>query len=64
MADGGDNNNAAESQKRKNNNAVPEGGGGGKNVAKNATAEPPEPQAVREQLPGVQYCVNSPPPWR
>jgi hypothetical protein len=19
---------------------------------------------VKEQLPGVQYCINSPPPWR
>ncbi|PON91140.1 Xanthine/uracil/vitamin C permease [Trema orientale] len=22
-----------------------------------------EPHPVKEQLPGVQYCVNSPPPW-
>ncbi|XP_051123942.1 nucleobase-ascorbate transporter 7-like [Andrographis paniculata] len=23
----------------------------------------PEPHPVLEQLPGIQYCINSPPPW-
>ncbi|XP_027332823.1 putative nucleobase-ascorbate transporter 10 [Abrus precatorius] len=23
-----------------------------------------QPHPVKEQLPGVQYCINSPPPWR
>lgn len=22
-----------------------------------------QPHPVKEQLPGIQYCVNSPPPW-
>ncbi|OMO77169.1 Xanthine/uracil/vitamin C permease [Corchorus olitorius] len=26
-------------------------------------SDAPQPHLVREQLPGVQYCVNSPPPW-
>ncbi|GAU24481.1 hypothetical protein TSUD_319570 [Trifolium subterraneum] len=24
----------------------------------------PAAQLVKEQLPGIQYCINSPPPWR
>ncbi|KAL3617861.1 hypothetical protein CASFOL_038182 [Castilleja foliolosa] len=24
---------------------------------------PPQPHPVLEQLPGIQYCINSPPPW-
>jgi hypothetical protein len=24
----------------------------------------PAAQPVKEQLPGIQYCINSPPPWR
>ncbi|KAG4382466.1 hypothetical protein GLYMA_14G089036v4 [Glycine max] len=33
-------------------------GGGAKKV------EEVKPHAVQEQLPGVQYCIKSPPPWR
>ncbi|XP_024029033.1 putative nucleobase-ascorbate transporter 10 [Morus notabilis] len=29
----------------------------------NKKAEEFQPHPVKEQLPGVQYCVNSPPPW-
>ena len=42
--------------------------GGGKNknncdgVGDNMT-EDLLPHPVKEQLPGIQYCVNSPPPW-
>lgn len=35
------------------------GGAGGSQKAEELQAHP-----VKEQLPGVQYCVNSPPPWR
>jgi len=38
-------------------------GGGGNNGAGNR-AEELQPHPVKEQLPGIQYCVNSPPPWR
>jgi len=38
-------------------------GGGGNNGAANRTEEL-QPHPVKEQLPGIQYCVNSPPPWR
>ncbi|TXG52545.1 hypothetical protein EZV62_021714 [Acer yangbiense] len=37
------------------------GGGGGEN--KKAEEILPHPHPVEEQLPGIQYCVNSPPPW-
>ncbi|GLT61739.1 hypothetical protein SLA2020_344220 [Shorea laevis] len=37
-----------------NNGAV----GGNKKVE-----EPPQPHPVKEQMPGIQYCINSPPPW-
>ncbi|CAL1391992.1 unnamed protein product [Linum trigynum] len=29
----------------------------------NKKAEQLQPHPVKEQLPGVQYCINSPPPW-
>lgn len=30
----------------------------------NKPAEDPlQPHPVKEQLPGIQYCINSPPPW-
>lgn len=35
--------------------------GGGRDSQK---ADELQPHPVKEQLPGVQYCVNSPPPWR
>ena len=28
------------------------------------TEDPLQPHPVKEQLPGIQYCINSPPPWR
>lgn len=37
------------------------GGGGGLNDHKE---EELQPHSVKEQLPGVQYSVNSHPPWR
>lgn len=48
-----------------NNN---KGGCGGDGTSKNASGvkkvEEVQPHAVQEQLPGVQYCIKSPPPWR
>ncbi|KAK6235346.1 hypothetical protein SCA6_010683 [Theobroma cacao] len=38
--------------------------GGGAGAATNNTVEAPQPNSVKEQLPGIQYCINSPPPWR
>ncbi|KAK8513372.1 hypothetical protein V6N12_052564 [Hibiscus sabdariffa] len=35
-------------------------GGQGNNGGK---FEAPQPHSVKEQLPGIQYCINSPPPW-
>ncbi|KAK9946381.1 hypothetical protein M0R45_011849 [Rubus argutus] len=46
-----------------NNNG---GGGNNKNTGGGGSDKKPEelqPHPVKEQLPGVQYCVNSPPPW-
>ncbi|KAF5733377.1 putative nucleobase-ascorbate transporter 10 [Tripterygium wilfordii] len=40
------------------------GGGGGGGGANNKKPEELQPHPVKEQLPGVQYCINSPPPWR
>ncbi|KAJ7979458.1 Nucleobase-ascorbate transporter-like protein [Quillaja saponaria] len=40
------------------NNDAASGGGGA-----NKKAEEVQPHPVKEQLPGIQYCVNSPPPW-
>ncbi|PNX93143.1 nucleobase-ascorbate transporter 10-like protein [Trifolium pratense] len=42
------------------------GGGGGKNAGGGSKVEEVKPaaQPVKEQLPGIQYCINSPPPWR
>ncbi|KAI4353782.1 hypothetical protein L6164_002710 [Bauhinia variegata] len=36
------------------------GGGGGGGIKK---PEGLQPHPVKEQLPGVEYCINSPPPW-
>ncbi|XP_057423909.1 putative nucleobase-ascorbate transporter 10 [Lotus japonicus] len=44
-------------------NAATEGGGGGKNAGGAKKGEEVQPHPVKEQLPGVQYCINSPPPW-
>ena len=38
--------------------------GGGNNNNNNKKPEEVQPQPVKEQLPGIQYCINSPPPWR
>lgn len=39
-------------------------GGGGNSGGGNQTNQELQPHPVKEQLPGIQYCVNSPPPWR
>ncbi|XP_050237968.1 putative nucleobase-ascorbate transporter 10 [Mercurialis annua] len=39
------------------------GKGGGGVGSNNKKAEELQPHPVKEQLPGVQYCINSPPPW-
>ncbi|XP_002510081.2 putative nucleobase-ascorbate transporter 10 isoform X2 [Ricinus communis] len=39
------------------------GNGGGGGGGGNKKAEEFQPHPVKEQLPGVQYCINSPPPW-
>ncbi|KAF9668467.1 hypothetical protein SADUNF_Sadunf14G0006600 [Salix dunnii] len=41
------------------------GGGGGGDGGGGGGDKRPElqPYPVKEQLPGVQYCINSPPPW-
>ncbi|XP_052302846.1 putative nucleobase-ascorbate transporter 10 [Populus trichocarpa] len=40
------------------------GGGGGDGGGGDANKKPElQPYPVKEQLPGVQYCINSPPPW-
>ncbi|KAI5354314.1 hypothetical protein L3X38_007209 [Prunus dulcis] len=71
---GGGNNNDSNGGGRgsgNNNNSngggrVGGGGSGGNNNNNgggNKKAEELQPYPVKEQLPGVQYCVNSPPPW-
>ncbi|MBA0730025.1 hypothetical protein Golax_020415 [Gossypium laxum] len=37
-----------------------DGGGAATNSKK---FEAPQPHSVKEQLPGIQYCINSSPPW-
>lgn len=46
------------------NNAGNNGGGGGNNRKGQSQEVQVQPHPVKEQLPGVQYCINSPPPWR
>ena len=46
------------------NNAGNTGNNGGGNNNNNKKPEEVQPQPVKEQLPGIQYCINSPPPWR
>ncbi|XP_050123904.1 putative nucleobase-ascorbate transporter 10 [Malus sylvestris] len=53
---GGNNTNNGNGGNNNNNNNNSNGGG-------NKEAEELQPHPVKEQLPGVQYCVNSPPPW-
>ncbi|QCD99042.1 solute carrier family 23 [Vigna unguiculata] len=40
------------------------GGATNKNAGAAKKVEEVKPHAVHEQLPGVQYCILSPPPWR
>jgi len=42
------------------------GGCGGSQSNKKTQSEVAlaQPHPVKEQLPDVQYCINSPPPWR
>ncbi|KAB1226780.1 putative nucleobase-ascorbate transporter 10 [Morella rubra] len=40
-----------------------EGNGGGGGGGNNKKPVEVQPHPVQEQLPGIQYCVNSPPPW-
>ena len=58
---GGGSNNAGNTAKNGGGNNT--GGGGGNNI-NNKKPEEVQPQSVKEQLPGIQYCINSPPPWR
>jgi len=52
-----------------NGNNVGRGGDGGNNNKKFQSKDTkheqlPVAHPAKEQLPGVQYCINSPPPWR
>ncbi|XP_011070150.1 putative nucleobase-ascorbate transporter 10 [Sesamum indicum] len=38
-------------------------GDGSNSSNSNGDVNEPQPHAVLEQLPGIQYCINSPPPW-
>lgn len=59
--DGDDNNVVTEGGDGSAKNA---GGGSSKNTGGTKNVEEVQPHPVKEQLPGVQYCINSPPPWR
>ncbi|XP_059462035.1 putative nucleobase-ascorbate transporter 10 [Corylus avellana] len=39
------------------------GSNSGNSAGGNKKPEEVQPHPVKEQLPGIQYCVNSPPPW-
>ncbi|GLT71170.1 hypothetical protein SLA2020_432070 [Shorea laevis] len=39
------------------------GNNGGNSGGGNKKPEEVQPHPVKEQLPGIQYCINSPPPW-
>ncbi|XP_021832620.1 putative nucleobase-ascorbate transporter 10 [Prunus avium] len=70
---GGNDNNSSDGGRGGGNNNDSNGGGRGSgggsggnnnnNGGGNKKAEELQPYPVKEQLPGVQYCVNSPPPW-
>ncbi|KAJ0253207.1 hypothetical protein HA466_0122710 [Hirschfeldia incana] len=64
---GGNNNNSGGGNGGGGNNNNRGGGnGGGGNSNNNGGGTRPvelQPHPVKEQLPGIQYCVNSPPPW-
>ncbi|KAM3688485.1 hypothetical protein ACB098_10G156900 [Castanea mollissima] len=62
MAQGGGNNAGNTGNSGGGNNAGNTGNGGGSNN-NNKKPEEVQPQPVKEQLPGIQYCINSPPPW-
>ena len=38
--------------------------GGGNSQSQVIQVPEPQPHPVMEQLPDVEYCINSPPPWR
>ncbi|XP_012440688.1 putative nucleobase-ascorbate transporter 10 [Gossypium raimondii] len=40
-----------------------DGNDGGGAAANSKKFEAPQPHSVKEQLPGIQYCINSSPPW-
>lgn len=40
------------------------GGGGGGGAAPAPKHDELTPHPVKDQLPGVSYCITSPPPWR
>ncbi|XP_065636346.1 putative nucleobase-ascorbate transporter 10 [Quercus suber] len=63
MAQGGGNNAGNTGNSGGGNNADNTGNGGGGNNNNNKKPEEVQPQPVKEQLPGIQYCINSPPPW-
>ncbi|KAM1177145.1 hypothetical protein ACFX1Q_017455 [Malus domestica] len=68
-SDGGCNNNNNNGGGHGGGNNTNNGNGGNNNNNNNSNgggnkeAEELQPHPVKEQLPGVQYCVNSPPPW-
>ncbi|KAK6938566.1 Nucleobase cation symporter 2 family [Dillenia turbinata] len=61
MAGGGDNNNGGAGGG--GGGGAGGGGGGGAGGGNQNKSDELKPHAVMEQLPGIQYCVNSPPPW-
>jgi len=40
------------------------GGGGGEGGGAGPKHDDLTPHPVKDQLPGVSYCITSPPPWR
>ncbi|MBA0864150.1 hypothetical protein Goshw_000051 [Gossypium schwendimanii] len=40
-----------------------DGNDGGAAATNSKKFEAPQPHSVKEQLPGIQYCINSSPPW-
>ncbi|KAG8493316.1 hypothetical protein CXB51_010690 [Gossypium anomalum] len=40
-----------------------DGNDGGGAATHSKKFEAPQPHSVKEQLPGIQYCINSSPPW-
>lgn len=62
---GGNNKNSGGNSKNSGGGNEKNAGGGGEKKGGTKKEEPVvQPHPVKEQLPGVQYCINSPPPWR